>query len=182
MSCLLNASDDFDESESEPDVPFRKRFRLSSSQIDNILEDDTSRTPSQTRTPSTASQTRTPSRKKASASSQSARKAKLGSYSSKTPIRKQLESDLSDTGSLSDDNGAGGGPSNLENEDTQGTLQLPLAVTQALNKFTSVLNTVVNRMDNMEKTLQNWSPTSSTSSCEIARKSKKSVPLVVRVS
>ncbi len=178
MSCLLNASDDFDDSESEPDVPFRKRFRLSSSQIDNILEDDTSRTPSQTRTPSTASQTRTPSRKKASASSQSARKAKLGSYSSKTPTRKQLESDLSDTGSLSDDNGAGGGP-NLENE---GTLQLPLAVTQALNKFTSVLNTVVNRMDNMEKTLQNWSPTSLTSSCEIARKSKKSVPLVVRVS
>ena len=89
MSCLLNASDDFDDSESEPDVPFRKRFRLS--QIDNILEDDTSRTPSQTRTPSTASQTRTPSRKKASASSQSARKAKLGSYSSKTPTRKQLE-------------------------------------------------------------------------------------------
>ena len=121
MSCLLNASDDFDDSESEPDV----RFRLSSSQIDYILEDDTSRTPSQTRTPSTASQTRTPSRKKASSSSQSARKAKLGSYSSKTPIRKQLESDLSDTGSLSDDNGAGGGPSNLENEDTQGTLQLP---------------------------------------------------------
>lgn len=72
-------------------------------------------------------------------------------------------------------------------EDTPPTSQCPQTdVTQALKDITTMLSTVVKRMDNMENTLRNgYSSVSSTSACETPGKSKKakgSVPLVVRVS